>query len=380
MKEKEKLKSKEKAKEKVEKKTEKHDSYFVQFQKWLKRNMTWVYFTIAIVFILFPNTKYSPLPNLGNSIMEKIGFVALTSGVFAGVLKSIQFSGLFKEELTKIISGSDFLKNRKDLPDLWKKISKIIYSEKFPEISSLLEDRILTTYFPKDKNHYNEDVVISMVIHSITDDLIINYTQTLEYYAVLDNEKTESTVQYTQTITDDNGVNEKNELITFEVDDIDIIKLKKEEKEKFEGSIGLSDDENKDNKEPEENGKKSKKESGGADIKDQPVKAEIQKDKKKEYVYSYPIKDKKRSKVLLKFENTYSLKGENFKLLRFNTITRNVDVTVSYPKEIEVSFFNIGLINKFKPIHRDMVNSLSRRHRDDLILPKQGFGLSFNKC
>lgn len=298
--------------------------------------MTWVYFTLSLILILFPNSIFSPFGEVANRVIEKIGFVALTSGVFAGVLKSIQFSGLFKEELTRVISGSDFLNNRKDLPELWKRISKTIYFEKFPEIGSQLEDRILETYFPMNKNHYNEDVVVSIVIHSITDDFVINYTQTMEYCAVLDSESNSSVVQYTQSITDNTAVDEKNDLLLFEVDGID----------------------RKDNRVSDDN---------------------IEKDGKKKYFYSVNIEGKKRFKILLRFQNTYSLKGENFKLLRFNTITRNVDVTVSHPEDVEVSFFNIGLINDFKPIHTDIKNSLSRRHREDIILPKQGFGLSFNK-
>jgi len=316
-------------------KENKDESLWNKFIRWFKRNMTWVYFTIAIVFILFPNTIFSPLPDIGNIIMEKIGFVALTSGVFAGVLKSIQFSGLFKEELTKIISGTSFLNNRKDLPELWKKISKIIYSEKFPEISNLLEDRILTTYFPMDSNHYNQDVIISIVINSIDEDLVIDYTQTIQYSAILDSASNNSNIQYTQSITDDEDVDEKNELLAFEIDQENMI----------------TDDI-----------RKTSKENG-----------------KKKYVYNVPISGKKKFDVLFKFHNQYSLKGQNYKLLRFVTITKNVDVTVSHPENIEVSFFNIGVINDFKPIHNDVKNLLSRRHREDLILPKQGFGLSFNK-
>lgn len=311
------------------------DDYFTQIKKWFKKNLTWVYFTIAIVFIFFPNTDYSPFTDSWNNLIEKVGFIGLTSGVFASVLKSIQFTGLFKEELTKIISGTEFLNNRKDLPDLWKKISKSIYDQKFPEISDLLEDRILTTYFPMDNNHYNEDFIVSIVIHDISDEYIISYTQTVEYNAILDSEKNMSVIGYTETITDDEGVDEKNELISFKLDGTEIELDKCREVKKEDGKI--------------------------------------------KHIHNVPITGKKKFKVFLKVKNTYSLKGENVKLLRFNTITRNVDVTVSHNNNIEVSFFNIGLVNNFKPIHTDIKNTLSRRHRDDLILPKQGFGLSFNK-
>jgi len=311
------------------------DDNLTKLKKWFKKNLTWVYFTVAVIFILFPNTSYSPFTDFWNNLLQKIGFVGLTSGVFASILKSIQFTGLFQEELTKVISGSEFLKNRKDLPDLWKKISKSIYAEKFPEISDLLEDRILTTYFPMDKNHYNEDLVVSIIIHEINSDFIITYTQTVEYNAIMDSEMNQSNIGYTDTITDDEGVEEKNELLSFKIDGVEIDREKCREVKKENGKI--------------------------------------------KHIHNVPITGKKKFRVFQKVKNTYSLKGENVKLLRFNTITRNIDVTVSYNKDIEVSFFNVGLINDFKPIHTDIENTLSRRHRDDLILPKQGFGLSFNK-
>jgi hypothetical protein len=199
----------------------------------------------------------------------------------------------------------------------------------------LLEDRILTTYFPMDTHHYNEDLVVSIIIHDISEDFVINYTQTIEYYAILDSEENESNIVYTDTITDDLDVEEKNDLISFKVEGVEIDLDKCREVKKEEGKI--------------------------------------------KYIHRVPIRGKKKFKIFLKVKNTYSLKGENVKLLRFNTITKNVDVTVCYNKDIEVSFFNVGLVNDFVPIHVDMENTLSRRHRDDLILPRQGFGLSFNK-
>ena len=151
----------------------------------------------------------------------------------------------------------------------------------------------------------------------------------------MDSEKNQSYIGYTETITDDEGVEEKNELLSFKIDDIDIDKNECREVKRENGKI--------------------------------------------KHIHNVPIIGKKKFKVFQKIRNTYSLKGENFKLLRFNTITRNVDVTVSFKKDIEVSFFNVGLVNDFEPTHTDIENTLSRRHREDLILPRQGFGLSFNK-
>lgn len=271
--------------------------------------------------------------------MEKVGFIALTSGIFAGVLKSIQFTGLFKEELGKIVSGTEFLKNRKDLPDLWKRISKLIYEEKFPEISRQLEETILENYFPTKARHYNENVVVSVVIHELTDDLVIHYTQTVEYNAVLDSRQTESSFEVVSILTDSENVDEKNKLVSLMVDDDEL---------------------------------SSKMQVDVSDISLGGVKA-------KKHSLSCPLVGKKKFKIRHKTERKYSLRGENYKLIRFNKITKNVDIMISYPEYVEVSFFSIGIIKEFEPAHTDVRNSICKRHRDGLILPKQGFGLSFNK-
>lgn len=313
----------------------KNESWYSSILKWINSNLTYIYFTIAIIFILYPNTRYSLFSESWGTLIEKIGFIALTSGVFASVLKSIQFTGLFKEELNKVISGSDFLNNRKDLPDLWKKISKILYSQKFPEISEILEDRILNTYFPTNSNHYNQDVVITINIDSIDKDMVITYTQTIQYTAILDSENNSSILSFSSSLTDTENLIETNQLICIKIDNED-----------FTDKIQPSN---------------------------------IKKDGKEVHTFSYELKGKKKFDIYHKMKKKYSLKGENYKLLRFTNITRNVDVTISHPKDIEVSFFGIGVVNEFKEIHANIGNVICRRHQDDLILPQQGFGLSFNK-
>lgn len=303
--------------------------------KWIKNNITYIYFTLAIIFILYSNSTFSCFSVEWNKVIEKIGFISLTSGVFAGVLKSIQFTGLFKEELNKVISGSELLNNRKDLPELWKKISKIIYTQKFPEISDMIEDRILESYLQTKKNHYNEDIIISINIHELTDDLVISYCQTMEYTAILDSENNQSFFNFTSSLTDDKDLEEINRLISLQID--------------------------------------------GKELKDSIIPEKTQTADKSTYSITLPLKGQKKFKIFQKMEKKYSLKGENYKLMRFNTLTKNVDIIVSHPENIEVSFFGIGVVKEYDIVHRDIKNTISRRHRDDIILPKQGFGMSFNK-
>lgn len=52
-----------------------------------------------------------------------IGKLSIASGLFTFLVKSFQFSGIFKSELTKIIFEPRFLANRKDLSEFWEKVS-----------------------------------------------------------------------------------------------------------------------------------------------------------------------------------------------------------------------------------------------------------------
>ncbi len=299
--------------------------------KFLNNNLVFIFFSISIILILFANSKFSPFTDYWNQFLEKTGFVSLTSGVFAAVLKSIQFTGLFKEELNKVISGTELLDNRKDLPALWKKISKIIYTEKFPEISDLIEDRVLETYFPTNKNHFIEDMNISINVDSFDENQTITYCQTINYTAVLDSKQLESNFEFESTLTDDDTVDERNELVSLQID--------------------------------------------GEEMKGQ-IQPEITENEKK-YSISLPLRGKKKFKIFQEMKRKYSMKGENFKLMRFNTFTKNVDITIGFPDDVEVSFFGIGVVKDFDKTNKNIKNMLSRRHRGDIILPKQGFWNEF---
>jgi len=84
-----------------------------KFQKWLFGNMVWILLTIALMLMIVIYLDFVKNPKLVN-LIEKSSLAILSSGIFAAVLKSIQFTGLFKEELEKVILGTDFIKNRRD--------------------------------------------------------------------------------------------------------------------------------------------------------------------------------------------------------------------------------------------------------------------------
>jgi hypothetical protein len=93
-----------------------------------------------------------------NELMGSLGNTIVQGGVFAAVLKSFQYIGIFKDELAKIVYDTKFIENRKDLKDIWGRVSAALYKKKFPAISDQIQATILDSYFPiEEKNNFYYD-------------------------------------------------------------------------------------------------------------------------------------------------------------------------------------------------------------------------------
>ena len=93
--------------------------------------------------------------------------------------------------------------------------------------------------------------------------------------------------------------------------------------------------------------------------------------------YSTTVKGKSSFTVEMKDAREYNILEDNVKILRTSAITKEMNVSITYPDNMHVQFFNIGVITPFEKLHIDHKNCISRTHKEGLILPKQGFGISF---
>lgn len=302
-------------------------------RNWIFKNLTWILLVLSLIcFIMSSNKFFSDEISL---VLEKAGLSMLTSGIFTAVLKSLQFTGIFKEEITKVMTGTAFIENRNDLPKLWKDISKSLYKRKFPKISDILEDKILNSYLPTNSPFYYEDYNVSINITEINDNFEIFYTQTCEYTAILDNESESAILEIESQISDDDDPDTsiKNELVYFKVNN---------------ESVNMVEDES-----TIENPKKC--------------------------LYKHELKNGKKFFVESKYTRRYPLKNENYKLFRMKHITHGMHVSINFPVDVRVSFFNIGLVNGFASVNKDFNQHICRILNNDIILPHQGFGMSFEK-
>lgn len=308
--------------------------FWENLRKKIFENLTWILLLFSLVLIIFSLLNISKNSQI-NEVLFKIAYAMLTSGIFTAILKSLQFTGIFKEEITKVMTSKSFLENRNDLPILWKDISKSLYNRKFPKIGTLLEDKILENYFPTNSKFYYEDYTVSINITEINDNFEISYTQICDYSVILDNIADSVILEIESKISDDDDPNSsiKNELDYFLVNGVNV-----EMKEDV------------------------------STIKDA-----------KKTLYKHELSGAKVFKIKSKYSRKYPLKNENFKLFRMKYITYGMYVSVKFPENVRVSFFSIGLVKGFSNINEDFTQHICRILRNDIILPHQGFGLSFEK-
>lgn len=300
----------------------------------LLSNVFWISIIIGLLLLWASTSFFTDSRYVG--ISEKMGLTVLSSGVFAVILKSFQFTGLFREEIEKVILSSKFLEKRNDLPELWKLISSQIYKQKFPEINEDLQSIILDEYFPVSHKVYYENLIFTINIEEITDNII----------------------KFTQTVY----IKGKKQ------DDANIDKLKK--------CVKVEQSQNPENYKFE----KLRYRINGKDIALDTIKGIEKIDDRgdKTIETEIPIGNGKIFEIETKERREYSIKDDNTKLFHVNYITKELQVSVSHPENVKVLFFPLGVVKPFTILHEDHPNRITRIHREGLILPYQGFGLTFD--
>src|SRR5690606_407409 len=94
-----------------------------------------------------------------SGLFVSIGTAVLSGGVLTAILKSVQFLGIFKEELNSVIFETRFLRNRNDLPDFWEKVTKEFIRDRLPTIHSKILNDVKEQYLPTSYVQYYEDYI-----------------------------------------------------------------------------------------------------------------------------------------------------------------------------------------------------------------------------
>lgn len=276
---------------------------------WIKKNLHYLLllFGIIIIALVISNVFITRV----NDILLTTGITVLGAGVFTGVIRAFQFRGFFREDMKKVILGDDFLRNRKDLATLQEKTTKLVYSDKFPDISERLNELILDSFSPSTTDYYYHYFQISIEIIEIKN-RIIKYKQKIAFKVFPD--ATKKHIDY-KFINSDNS-----ETISYKINNIELAESNK-------GEISFKATEPFD--------------------------------------------------VQYSSERQYSLVNQNYKLFKMTTFCLDMSVNIHFPKNVEVSVFELGNIT-FKKYHTEN-DDINFRTGGNGILPYQGFGLSFHQ-
>lgn len=119
--------------------------------------LSWLIPIIGIIgYILAYSNSFGENKDL-KEIVIKVSDVFVIGGFVGFLSNSSQFFGIFSKELESIIFSDRFLESRKDISLIWRKVSKALFNQKFPDISEDLFSIIQDYYICKEEYSYYDN-------------------------------------------------------------------------------------------------------------------------------------------------------------------------------------------------------------------------------
>ena len=117
-----------------------------------------------------------------NEIIIKISDVLVIGGFVGFLTNSSQFFGVFKNELEKIIFSTEYISTKKNISEIWRKTSKVMFEEKFYNISEELLNIIEKHYICKEEySYYDNYRIITDVKWADKEKIYINVVDNINF-------------------------------------------------------------------------------------------------------------------------------------------------------------------------------------------------------
>ncbi|TAI48987.1 hypothetical protein [Flagellimonas allohymeniacidonis] len=273
-------------------------------------------------------------------VMKVVGPVIISSGVFSAIVRSDQFTEIYKKELEKIIYCDDHLKHRRDVHELWEKISKQLYQDKFPELSRKISETLMN-YFPIASEHYYHEYTYRIDISFVDEQKEYIRLSEKEDYVIISNR--DKKVDY-KSSTMFKFPAEDNERSDYSLDSF-----------KINGKLSMPDEKqltkNRNNK------------TGTISVEHKRV-----------------LSGENRYVICKEETKVYSLKIENTKSHTASWLFDKYHLEVTYPKELKLKFYEKGTIKRFRvDVRKANGLNILKADYDGLMLPNQGVRLIFSK-
>lgn len=271
-------------------------------------------------------------------LLYTVGSISLTSGIFAGIAKSNQFTEIYKKIFREIIYGTEHLENRNDLEKIWDNVTKTLSHKKFQRISSLMNNNIKKYFLPLNHDYYynNFSVDINIEFCEENDDYVI-VTEETKFTIICDDENLEINTTHRLSLKTDpaNRSLTKCQINSLSLDNV--IQKDLDFKVTNEKNLLL----------------------GG---------------------YKKDLIGKKSYTIIRKDVKQYSLLYNPIKKQLAAWIYNNCSVDITYPKGLFIDFSGLGTLNDFTVDHKNTNthNRLKAEYKG-LIYKNQGFLIYFRK-
>lgn len=297
------------------------------FRKIFNRNAIPVIFIIIGLFAITLGIWGNLVPEWKEAWLT-LGKTTLASGVFAGILKLMQVSGVFKEELEKLIFEPRFLKNRNDIPAYWDKLTQELFKNKFPNINTKILKDIKELYLPtKDMVYYDEQEHFLEMRLDATGTLTVKHQTTLSL--VCTGEKDTVNYEFQNAMTFEKNVDEISYVCNY-------IKI------------------------------------NGATLSPEEYKHECS-TKEKKHINKFTIKLSGKQKYEIEREEirTYPILVDDILQFRAAKLTNTLIVSVNHTPNLDIQFYKTGEINNF--VTKQSSATFKKYEYKGIIYKEQGY-------
>lgn len=267
---------------------------------------------------------------------KTFGSICMSSAVFMGIVKSYQFTGIFKEELRKVVTAEDHLSRRTDIEKIWENVTMQLCKQKFKRISNKLQRILKQYYLPIDDEYYYRNTKLTIEIeHNPEYQGYINVLEEFKTTIIIE-ESNNIKYKYTSSIPYPNDKMSKTsfEIVEFTVNEKEIKWSKGKELKQIQSNNVCS---------------------SNFDIKISCSK------EKKEYV------------LYRKTKKCYSLDCNQYMGHIATGLYENYDIHITYPKDITFECLGLGVLGKWqiKPNENKIYRTIKASY-NGLVFKNQG--------
>lgn len=166
-----------------------------------KFKKTWIFILIILLIgILIVALSYSDETLIASTkakeVLRIVGQTILSSSVFLGVVKTLQYTDYFKDEINEVIYTENYLKNLsiESLKEKWILLTNVLHSTTFPSLKNNLNSHLLNGIISVPKNYTHSKMKLTFEITEIgTDKRFFKLTEKSEFQI---NGQKESNVEF----------------------------------------------------------------------------------------------------------------------------------------------------------------------------------------